>query len=351
MMMTQAPIDLRSDAITRPTDAMWEAMRGASLGWAIATEDPSVNELQALAAEMTGKEAALFTPTSTMANLVSLMTHTKRGDQILLEASSHILWSEEWGFANICGLVPRVIQSETGSLPPNQVRAAISQHRFQHHPHTALICIENTHNATGGTIVTPEEMAGLAEIARENEIPIHLDGARVLNACVALEKDLRILVADAESVVLSLCKGLSAPGGALLCGPKSFIERCASNLRVLGGGSMHQAGVLAAAGLVALKTMVPRLAEDNRRAQTLARAFAGLNSRAIGLRPVQTNIVIVSVDRSLMSARSLLSRLEACQIRASLCSEEEIRFVTHRHIRDEDIERVAQVVGGIVQRD
>jgi len=330
---------------------MWEAMRGASLGWAPADEDPSVNELQVLAAGMTGKESALFTPTGTMANLVSLMTHTKPGDQIILEASSHILWSEEWGFARICGLVPRSISSETGSLPPNEVRAAIFQHRFQHQPHTALICVENTHNFSGGMITSPEEMASLAEIARENEIPIHVDGSRVLNACVALEKDLKILVADAESVVLGLSKGLSAPGGALLCGPRSFIERCRSNLRTLGGGSMHQAGVLAAAGLVALKTMVPLLAEDNRRAQTLARALEGLNPGAIGLRPVQTNIVIVSVDRSFMRARSLLSELEACHVRASLCTEEAIRFVTHRHINDEDIERVSETFGKIVQGD
>jgi threonine aldolase len=349
--MRRDEIDLRSDVLTRPTTAMWNAMQEATPRWAPAGQDPTVQELEALAAKLTGKEAALFVPTTTtMANLVALMTHTRRGDQIVLEASSHILWSEESAFAHICGLAPRVIPSESGSMPPDEVVAALSEHQFSHRPTTTLICVENTHNAAGGTIVTPEHMKALATVAQEHGIPIHLDGARVLNASVALEQDLKTVVADVDTVALSLCKGLSAPVGALLCGPADFIERCLPNLRRLGGGSVHQAGMLAAAGIVALETMIPQLSHDNRRAKALGDEITGLNHDAIRTRRVDTNIVIVSVDACLMPARELLSRLDEQGIKAMLRSDDTIRFVTHCHIHDDDVGRVAEAVATIVRR-
>ena len=337
-------IDLRSDVLTRPTEAMWDAMRKATAGYPPG-QDETVEKLEAMAAELTGKEAALFVPTTTtMANLVALMTHTRRGEQIVLEASSHILWSEASGFAHICGLAPRVIPGDAGALPPEDVAAALSESQFGHRPETTLICVENTHNAAGGAIVPPENSKALARL----KIPIHLDGARVLNASVALGQELKAVVADVDTLAMSLCKGLSAPVGALLCGPRDFIERCPQNLGRLGGESVHQAGMLAAAGIVALETMIPQLAEDNRHAKTLGDGLEALNHDAIRPGRVDTNIVLVSVDPDFMSGEELLSRLEERGVKAALRSDDTVRLVTHRHIEDEDMGRAVEAFAAIV---
>jgi threonine aldolase len=340
-------IDLRSDAVTHPTEAMWEAMRRVRVGWALVGEDASVTELEHLATKLSDKEASLFVPTATMANLVALMSHTRRGDQVILEASSHILWSEEQGFARICGLAPRVIQGESGYMAPPDVRHAIEEQRLGHRPRTSLICLENTHNLGGGAIITPPQVGAIAAIAREYDIPIHLDGARVFNAAVAMGEELKTLVKDIDTLTISLTKGLSAPQGALLCGPKPFVEESRSNLRTLGGASIHQAGIFAAAGLVALQTMLPQLAADNRRAQMLARGLIALNSGSVRTKPVQTNIVLLSIDSSCMSACSFAQELASSGILASVCAENAIRFVTHRHISDGDIESVIHAVSQI----
>ena len=347
--MEDGIIDLRSDAVTRPTEAMWEAQRRANLGWACAGEDRSVNELQSLAAELSGKEASLFVLTGTMANLIALMTHTERGDQIVLEASSHILWSEEWSFAHICGLVPRVIEGVDGSMSPGAVERAISDQKFNHKPRTRLICLENTHNMAGGTIVSRDDISAVSAIARENKVSIHLDGARILNASVALQERLDTMVAEVDSLTINLNKGLSAPAGALLCGSASFIERSRLNQKRLGGWSLHQAGILAAAGVVALKSMIPQLAEDNKRAGLLNLGLGTLDNATIKMKPVQTNIVVLSVNSSTMSASSIVAQLKEHHILATLLSENEIRFVTHRHINDEDIDQVVGTVGNIVK--
>jgi threonine aldolase len=344
-------VDLRSDVVTGPTDAMWDAMRQAELGWAMMGEDPSVNELERYAAELSGKESALYIPTGTMANLVALMTHTDRGDQVILEASSHILWSEEWGFAYICGVVPRPIGGTSGYMEPDDVKAAIVEQRFSHRANTSLICLENTHNMAGGTVISPSQVSAIAGIAREHSIPVHLDGARLFNACVALHVELSEMAADVDTLTLNLNKGLSAPEGALLCGPRPFIDQSRVNLKRLGGWTLSKAGIPAAAGLVALKTMIPRLEDDHRRARLLAQGLQGLRRFTVNLGAVQTNIVMVSVDSEFMSARSLLNLLAEHNVRGYLFRPDAIRFVTHRLITDDDIRLVVEIMRDIDSSD
>jgi threonine aldolase len=341
-------VDLRSDVVSQPTEAMWHAMREAPLGLASAGEDPSLRQLEGYAAELAGKEAALYMPTGTMANLVALMTHTNRGDQVIMESSSHTLWSEEWSFASICGVLARGIDGAHGYMEPETVRGVIRDKRFSHRPHTSLICLENTHNMAGGTILTPTQIQSIKAVAEDYGIAIHLDGARIFNACVALDKPLRAFTDDVDSVVMNLNKGLSAPEGALLCGSNRFIEQVRLNLKQLGGGSLHKAGIFAAAGLVALQTMIPALADDHRRAQLLAHELSKLNGVRIDLSTVQTNIVMAAIDEAVVPAELLIQQMKEQGIRATLYKANVIRFVTHREVTDEGICRVIQVIRDIV---
>ena len=338
-------IDCRSDVLTQPTEAMWEAMQSAQMGWGMQEEDPSINELQAYAADLAGVEAALYVPSGTMANLLALMTHTNRGDHVVLDAYSHILWSEEWSFAYICGLVPRVVRGDLGVMAPQDVESAIGERRFNHRPPFRLLCMENTHNMAGGTLMSPAQTEALSSLAHENGLAVHVDGARILNACVALNVPLQKIACHVDTLSLNLNKGLSAPGGALLCGPTRFIHESRQNLKRLGGWSaVGKAGLSAAAGLVALKTMIPQLAEDNRRARVLAERLAVLENVEVDLRTVQTNIVMVRVPESFMSAEMFRSRLERAGVRAYDYLPDTVRFVLHRHIDDSDVSRIVEVV-------
>jgi threonine aldolase len=326
---------------------MWDAMVGAPAGWPHGGDDASVNALQALAAEMTGKEAALFVPTGTMANLLALMTHATRGDQVIAEASSHIFWSEEWGYAYVCGLAPRPVEGTRGRMAPEQVHDAITEEHLGHRPHTGLICLENTHNMAGGTIVTPDQTRALADVARAYGIPVHIDGARILNAAAGLGTPLSALVGASDSVAISLTKGLSAPYGAVLCGSADFVGRCTVNLKRLGGSSVHKAGIYAAAGLVALRTMGPQLADDNRRASALSRRVQELGLGTIQPWPVETNIVVLSIDRGWLPARTFARRLADAGVKVSVRTDDTVRLVTHRHITDQDVDRVVGIVGSV----
>lgn len=343
-----APIDLRSDAVTQPTDAMWHAMRAAPPHWSAGGGDPSVLALEARAAELTGKAAALFVPTGTIANLLALMAQVARGEQVIVEQSAHILWSEEWSLAFICGAVARPLSSIHGALDPDVLRAALADRRFSHQPRTSLICLENTHNAAGGTVLRPAQLAAVAAIAREHDVPIHLDGARLCNAQVALGISLRELSAGADTVALSLSKGLSAPGGALLCGPHAVIETSRVNLKRLGAHSLTNTGIHAAAGLVALDTMIPRLAEDHRRARRLAEELAQLPALQVDLDTVQTNIVMATLDDPAFNAVELVGQLAQHGVLGLSYSDTVIRFVTHRHITDADVERVIAVARDVL---
>ena len=333
------PIDMRSDAVTRPTEAMWAAMRCAAPGWAPAGDDPNVRALERYAAELLGKEAALFTPTGSMANLAALMATVERGDQVILEASSHILWSEEWGLAYICGALPRPIAAADGCPDPLAVHAALTERRFSHRPRTALVCLENTHNVAGGVAHAPARMAAVAEVAHAHGVPVHLDGARLMHACVALGVAPSDMAAPVDSLTLGLSKGLSAPYGALLAGTADLVARARVALKRLGGHSVPNAGIFAAAALVALCEQPPRLADDHRRARALADGLAAIPGLALDPAAVQTNIVLARVAIPDLSAPALAERLAARGVLAVTLNDEVLRLVTHRHIDDEAVER------------
>ncbi len=335
--MPHEPIDLRSDAVTRPTEAMWEAMQRATPGWAAANDDRHVHELEQYAAELLGKEAALFMPTGSMANLTMLMASVERGEQIILEQSSHMLWSEEWALGYICGAIPRLLPSHDGCPDPEAVRSAIVERYFSHRPNTALVCLENSHNVAGGIAIPTARIAQVAEVAHAHGIAVHLDGARLCNAAVALDEPPANLAAPADSVAISLSKGLSAPYGALLIGSAQLIDRARSALKRLGGHSVPNAGIFAAAALIALRDMRARLGQDHQRARNLANALAGLPGLELNLQSVQTNIILVRTTR--LSAAELLTRLAERGLLASSLTDDIVRLVTHRHIGDEEVAR------------
>jgi threonine aldolase len=335
-------IDLSSDAVTVPTETMWRAMESAPLGMASMGIDRSVNMLEELAAQLMGKEAAVFVATGTLANLLALLSHANRGDQVILNDYAHILWCEEWGIAEVCSLLPRPISGSGGSLDPVELEKAITQRHYSHVPRTGLVCLENTFDAGGGTIVTPAETRATCEVAHSHNVPVHLDGCRVFNAAVALGIDVGMLVEPVDSVMFSLCKGLSAPMGSLLCGSRAFVEKARHHRRVLGTGSIHKLGIAASAGLVALDTMVDRLSEDNRRARMLAEGLANVEGLQVDLERVQTNIVAVEVTASNCSGMVCQAELEKHGVRTHLRSSSVIRLVTHRHIGDVDVESAVE---------
>ncbi len=254
-------IDLRSDLLSVPTDEMWEAMRRAELGWATIGEDATVNELCERAATLLGKPAAILAPTCGMANLAALLTYCNPGDHVVLEAASHILTSEAMGITEIARLEPEPIWAKDGRMTPGDVETLVAARQ------AALLVLENTHTRAGGTTLSVELTEALAAAAKRHHCRVHIDGARLVNAAVALEVPLADLAAPANSVTLSLNKGLSAPIGCVLAGSEAVVERVRLMLQRLGGASVHRAGIAAAAGLVALDTMVDRVADDHRRAR------------------------------------------------------------------------------------
>jgi threonine aldolase len=323
--------DLRSDAVTLPTPDMWEAMQGATLGWAPRGEDPSVRRLEQEAARLVGKDDATFVPTGSMANLVALMTHGRPGDQVVAEESSHILWSEREGFARICGMVARPVAGRPACPRPDELDAVLREERFGHRRRTTLICVENTHNYAGGVAITPTEMSAVAEVAKAHDVPIHLDGARLFNASVALGVAPHELVRGADSVMFNLNKGLSAPCGALLCGSAAFVESARVNLERLGGHSLPQAGIWAAAGLVGLRARIPHLAEDHETALRLAHELAAVPGLRVDPSQVRTNILNVGLEPPLR-ASDFVQGIRATGVGAYLRSHDSVRLVTHRHI-------------------
>ncbi len=329
-------IDLRSDTVTEPTDAMREAMAGARVGDDVFGEDPTVNDLEALAARITGKAAALFVPTGTMANVLAVMCHTQKGDEVLVEAESHIYNMEAGALSALAGTLPRPLVTERGCFTGDQVVAALRP-RDPHYAPTRLVCLENTHNRQGGTVATLAQIEEVAATAHRHDLRMHLDGARLFNAAVALGIPAARLAAAADSVAFCLSKGLSAPVGSLLCGEANFVTRARHFRKMLGGG-MRQAGVIAAAGIVALEHMVDRLADDHRTARGLAEALAGLSGLRIDASRVQTNMV--RIDLTEREARPLAATLARRGVRVSTPGSRRLRLVTHRHMMLEDIPMV-----------
>ena len=339
-----APIDLRSDAVTQPTEAMWDAMRSARIGWAAAGEDEHVAELEHEVAALLGKDAGLFVHGGGAANLLALLGQCERGEQVVFDDLSHILWAEEWGFAYVGALTHRAVKSNRGCMDPLSVDEAIREASFRHRPRTALVCVENSHNAWGGAVLPPEHLAALGQVVRSHGARLHLDGARLLNAAASLGVSPARLVEHADSVSFNLNKGLSAPLGAVLCGSRELIARSRVTMKRLGMGTPHQAGLFAVAGLVGLRTMVPQHEVDNRRARDLAAALGDVAGEALQIWPVQTNIVFVTPTDPAVTAEALQAMLEAEGVRVSIAATRTVRMVTHRHIDDDALVRAVDAV-------
>jgi threonine aldolase len=335
-------VDLRSDTVTLPTPAMREAMYEAELGDDVMGEDPTVNRLEALAAEMVGKEAALFVPSGTMGNLVSILTHCQRGDEIILGDKAHIFIFEVASASAFGGVQLHIVPNErNGMLEPSSVLGAIRGENI-HFPRTRLVCLENSHNRCGGCVLSPEQMDSVCVPVRERGIAVHLDGARVFNAAIALGVDVQELTRNVDSVMFCLSKGLCAPVGSLVGGTEEFIGRARKNRKMLGGG-MRQAGILAAAGIVALTEMVDRLEEDHRNARLLGEGLSDIEGLEVDLDTVQTNMAFFNLVTQKMSPLALLSALSDEGIKVSHYGAGLYRAVTHHGIEEQDIRYVLDV--------
>lgn len=334
------------DTSTLPTEEMLEAMHRARLGDDVYHEDPTVNELEALSAEMLHKEAAIFMPSGTMSNLVAVMCHTQHGDEVVVEAEAHVIYYETGGIAAVAGVMPLAIQGERGVLHAGEIEPKLRKPN-QHYPRTTLLCIENTHNRGGGTITNLLVMRELRELCDRWGLRLHVDGARIFNAAVALNVPVRDLAADADSIWFALSKGLSAPVGSVLLGNREFIEH-ARRLRKMLGGSMRQAGVLAAAGIVALQSGIDRLAEDHLRARQLAERLTEIPHLRVDPQAVETNMVMIDIQETGLRADQLVAALKGRGIRASSRPPYTVRFVTHRLIGEAEIALLVQALREIL---
>ncbi len=330
-------VDLRSDTLTRPTPSMLKAMAEAEVGDDVFGEDPTINKLEEMAADRLGKEAAVFVASGTMGNLVSLLAHCGRGDEIILGDYSHTFYSEQGGSAAIAGIHPRTIPNQIdGKLALKDIEAAIRPYDI-HHPRSRLIMLENTHNRKNGSPLDAAYMRSVKDIADNYKLKIHVDGARLFNAAVALRVDVRDLVADADSVNFCLSKGLAAPVGSVLCGTADFIVKARRARKIIGGG-MRQAGVLAAAGIVALTEMIDRLAEDHANARKLAEGLADMPGLSIDPAMIKTNIVYFETTREDLFEDELVRRLDKEGIKIAAMGPRLLRAVTYYQITGEDIE-------------
>jgi threonine aldolase len=338
-------VDLRSDTLTLPTPEMREAMARAVVGDDVWEEDPTVKRLEAVAAERMGQPAGLFVASGTMGNLISVLAHTHAGQEVILDLDSHIFNYEVAGAAVIGGVQMRPTTTARGFLAPDQVREALRPANI-HLATTGLVCVENTHNRHGGTCCTPEDIAAVAAVAHEAGVPVHLDGARLFNAAVALRRPAADFARVVDSVTFCVSKGLGAPVGSVVCGAADFILRARRVRKMLGGG-MRQAGVIAAAGLVALERMVDRLAEDHAHARTLAAGLSKLPGLAVDLDSVQTNIVIFRVARgdaaaSTAATQALVAGCAARKVKVHAMGPSAIRCVTHKDVDADDIGRALE---------
>src|SRR5437870_5644312 len=332
---------------------MREAMAHAPVGDDVWEEDPTVKRLEALAAERLGKAAGLFVTSGTMGNLLSVVSQTQTGQEVVLDLDSHIFNNEVAGAAVVGNLQMRPIKTARGFLAPDQVREALRPANI-HVPPTGLICIENTHNRHGGTCCTPEEISAIAAVAHEASVPVHLDGARLFNAAVALKRPARDFARDVDSVTFCVSKGLGAPVGSVICGSTDLIARARRVRKMLGGG-MRQAGIIAAAGIVALERMVERLAEDHANARALAQGVSKLPGLSVDLASVQTNIVIFRVERGGTAAASAATAVlvAGCGVRKvtiPAVGPSSCRCVTHKDIDAEDIGRTLDAFAEITRK-
>lgn len=341
-------VDLRSDTLTQPTAAMRQAIAEAAVGDDVFGEDPTINRLEVMAAERLGKEAALYVASGTMGNLVSLMAHCGRGDEIILGSEAHTFRAEQGGSAALAGIHPWTIPNQPdGTLDLKDIKFAIRGDDI-HFPRTRLIILENTHNGCSGYPLDEGYMTAVREIANHHQLKIHVDGARFFNAAVALGTDPKKLAAEADSISFCLSKGLAAPVGSVICGTQDFIDNARRARKVVGGG-MRQAGVLAAAGIVALNEMVDRLVEDHANAKKLAMGLAEMPGISIEPDQIHTNIIFFEVNRKDMTRQEFVQQIDAAGVRMLPLGPQKIRAVTHYHITSEDIDQALSAISKVMR--
>jgi len=341
-------IDLRSDTVTQPTQAMRQAMAQAEVGDDVYGEDVTINRLQDIAAGKFGKQAALFVPSGTMGNLVALLTHCNRGDEVILGNKSHTFTYEVGGMSALGGVHSYQVPNQPdGTLELEAIQEAIRPENV-HFPTTRLITLENTHNRCGGVAISAEYTYQVGELAHQNGVLFHIDGARIFNAAVALRIDAAKLVAPADSITFCLSKGLCAPVGSVLCGSTDFINQARRIRKQLGGG-MRQAGILAAAGIVALESMVDRLGEDHARAHRLAEGLATIPGLRLDPGTPQTNMVFLSLaEETGLTSKQVSARLAERGVRVGADSAHRFRLVTHYWINDRSVDQAVEVFREVI---
>jgi threonine aldolase len=327
-------VDLRSDTVTVPTPEMRDAMYRAEVGDDVYGEDPTVTRLEEMAAERLGKEAAVYVTSGTQGNLSAVLAHCQRGDEIIAGDQSHVFYYEVAGVAALGGIQIHTVPNGRGVPSPADVAAAIRPENI-HFPPTRLVCLENTHNRCGGAVITPAETAAVADVAHAHGVSVHLDGARVFNAAVALGLPVGDVVRDVDSVTFCLSKGLAAPVGAVLCGRRDFVQRARKYRKMLGGG-LRQAGILAAAGIVALEKMVDRLADDHANAKSLAMGLAEMPGVTLDPASVESNIVIFDLAPSVDTA-AFTAALAGEGVKANATGPGRVRMVTHCGVSADDV--------------
>ncbi len=334
-------LDLRSDTVTKPSDAMREAARDVDVGDDVYGEDPTVNELERRAADLVGKEAALYVPSGTMGNQIAARTHTERGQEVLVDEQAHVVKWELGGYAQLSGLQVRMIDcGERGVPTPEQIREKCVEEDL-HKPGTGLVEIENSHNSRGGIAVPVEHVDAAAEAAHDCGVPVHMDGARMFNAATALDVDPARLVENVDSVMFCLSKGLGAPVGSMLAGSAEFVER-ARRVRKLFGGGMRQAGMIAGPGLLALDN-VDRLSEDHENARRLAEGLDAVDG--LSVHPPETNIVLVDTEASGLTGSEFAAACGERDVGCSVFDDYVVRFCTHLDVSESDVETVIDRVG------
>ena len=344
--MSSHLVDMRSDTLSMPTQEMLESVLSAPLGDDSRDGDPTIVELEELSAGMMGKEAGLFMPSGTMSNLIAMRTHVEPGATAIVEASAHLYGAEIGGIAAGCGLLVTPVSGSRGAMELGALREACRRVKTLF-PTKGILCLENTHNAAGGTIIPPDHLQACASTAREFGLAVHLDGARIFNAAVALDVPATEIAEHVDTVSFCLSKGLSAPVGSLLTGPRSFIDR-AQMIRRAYGGTLRQAGVLGAPGILALHTMIPRLAQDHANARTFAEAMVEIDGLYVDLDTVQSNIVNLDVGGLGIDAATFASHLDERMVRGLPGMGCVVRFVTYRNISAEDVQLAIGRIGALV---
>ena len=347
--MAQRFADFRSDTVTKPTQRMLEAMQRAVVGDDALGDDPTVQKLERRFSDLFGKEAALFMPSGTMANQCAVATHIVPGEEVIIETSAHSFAYEGGGLARIGGAHVRTMDGENGRLPLGQLVGAIRPASV-HMPRTGLICLEQTHLFSGGTILPLDYLREVAAVARRHGVPVHLDGARLFNAQVETGVDPAEYGRTCDSLMISLSKGLSCPVGSMLIGGGSFIER-ARRVRKWMGGAMRQSGYLAACGLVALDETLPLLAQDNARCRRLGGLVLGMDGLRLAQETIDTNILFLEVTHPSLDAPMVESALRDEGVLALALGDRLLRFVTHRHIGDADLDHAGAALARIVARN